>query len=365
MGKKKAILWALIFLILVAAPMPIYLLTSRFLDTDDHENRNAAEMPVFAWGDYEDYPEKFEAFFNDQIPFRNQLIRFNNSINYYVFREPSNDNVVLGGDGWLFYCIAGENPVAQSLGQWMFSDEELAQIADNLIAAERALRQRGVDFVLFIGPNKESVYSEYIPERYERISDYTATDQLVDYLREHTDITVVFPKEELLEARSEHPDLLFYYKLDTHWNQVGGYIGARALAGALGVELPELSALTLEPEEISEGDLTEMLNITVRDGDVSYAVSGVSELETQWENWDFFTEFRGYTPGGDERKLVMRRDSYGTAMAPYLACGFENVDLIFSTSFESEDIFEENADVFVYELVERKVRELLEFRIED
>ena len=56
--------------------------------------------------------------------------------------------------------------------------------------------------------------------------DYTCVDRLVDYLKENTDIRIVYPKQELLKVKEENPDILLYRKLDTHWNNVGGYIGS-------------------------------------------------------------------------------------------------------------------------------------------
>lgn len=58
------------------------------------------------------------------------------------------------------------------------------------------------------------------------LSDVYAVKQIVDYLREKTDIPIIYPKERsnLLDSGYE-----LYYKTDSHWNQIGGYIGARSL----------------------------------------------------------------------------------------------------------------------------------------
>ena len=68
-------------------------------------------------------------------------------------------------------------------------------------------------------------------------------DFLRDYLREHTDLRVLWLEDDLKAYRQEHPEDLLYYRLDTHWNLLGGYIGARAVLKELGVTIPEPSAL--------------------------------------------------------------------------------------------------------------------------
>lgn len=202
----------------------------------------------------------------------------------YKFKQSSSDKVVIGNHGWLFYK-GDTNPVEQSMGYWnLFTDEQLKTIADNLMSSKKVLENMGIEFILYIAPNKETIYKKEIPDYYELKSKTTCTDQLIKYLKENTDIRIVYPKAELLQAKSEEPDRLLYHKLDTHWNYAGAYIGAISLAKELGLNMPLINDINLEPFYNSTGDLTGMLNISIKNGDLDYNISGISNLKQKLKN---------------------------------------------------------------------------------
>lgn len=216
MGKQKSIVWVIIFLLTTVFPWSLYGLIGQSLDSEGHENRKLEEKPVISRDNYEEFPQMYESYFNDNIPFRNQLVEINSAIDYFIFNQPSTDRVCIGQNGWLFYCDNEDfNPIEQSLGYWHFTEDELEQIANNLRTAEQVLSSRGIEFVLFIVPNKETIYKEELPEYYVSKNQYTAVDYLIDYLNENTNIRIVYPKEEMLCIKEEYSDIPLYYKLDT------------------------------------------------------------------------------------------------------------------------------------------------------
>ena len=81
------------------------------------------------------------------------------------------------------------------MGYWnLFTDEQLKTIADNLMSSKKVLENMGIEFILYIAPNKETIYKKEIPDYYELKSKTTCTDQLIKYLKENTDIRIVYPK---------------------------------------------------------------------------------------------------------------------------------------------------------------------------
>lgn len=364
MTRQKSNIWLIMFLIMIALPAPLYFIFNQYIDSENFENRDLATRPKWTIQNYDSFPQEYEAYFNDNILFRNQLIRLNNSLDFFVFKQSSSEKVAIGHDGWLF-CPnnADGNSIEQSLGYWHFTDEQLQIIAKNLTLTKRVLENQGIGFVLFIAPNKETIYKDKLPGYYKVKSDYTSTEQLVDYLRENTDICLVYPKEELMEKRIENSEWLLYYKLDTHWNILGGYIGARALAEKLGIKIPSLDNSVIEPMLSSEGDLTKILNITIKNGNIDYKISGINKLDTQSKKHDFFTEFIYYTPGADSRRLFVKRGSYSTALALALAAQFENSIWVHNNNYEQQQIFDYDADIFVFETVERGERSLAKFKV--
>ncbi len=364
MSKRKSFIWIVLFLIALASPPFTFFFLGPYIDAVNYENRNIEAKPVLTLKNYVSFPQEYETYYNDNIPFRNQLIQLTSKIDFFLFRQSSNDNVDIGKGGWLFYCNDEDhNPVEQSLGYWHFTQEELRTIAENLVVTKESLNKKGIEFVLFIAPNKETIYGDYLPDYYQVRNNYTSTDQMVDYLRENTDIRVVYPKEELLEMRRENPDIVLYHKLDTHWNFAGGYIGANSLARELGIGMPLLSEVTIEQQFASSGDLTNMLNISIENGDIDYNITNISALNTENEKWDFLTEFIYHTPGADQRKLFVCRDSFATSLAPALATQFEESLWVHGSIFEQQRVLDYNTNIFVYETVERYENSLLNFRI--
>mgnify|MGYP000342629195 CR=1 FL=1 len=71
----------------------------------------------------------------DNIPFKNQLIAINNSIDYFVFHKASNKRVILGEDQWLFYdCKDDGDPIGSYQGTNLFTESDLLAIKNNCIA---------------------------------------------------------------------------------------------------------------------------------------------------------------------------------------------------------------------------------------
>lgn len=366
MKNKHAKLWLGLFALLFILPPLVWPLAGPFFDSENRENRKLAEKPVLTAENFESYPAQAEAYYNDTLPFRNQLIRLNNTLQYFLFRQQDINGVAIGRDGWLFYCSeeAG-NPVNQSLGGWHFSEEELKTVAESMQGTKDALAGRGIEFVLFLPPNKETVYMEKLPSYYEQQDEYTATDQLVDYLREHTDVTVVYPKAELLEYKEKHPDRQLYLKLDSHWNNLGAYIGTRSLAEALGIAMPDPEELTLTEIKKTTGDLAVVMNAAVTDVDTEYELSGFSVLKTETVKDDAKSECVFSTPGADQRRVFMARDSYSVALAPILATQFEESTFVHHTFYSQEQIFAADADVYVLEIVERNEFQLPMYAVTD
>ncbi|RHS97590.1 hypothetical protein DW904_14215 [Ruminococcus sp. AM42-11] len=80
-------------------------------DTENNENRKLAEFPEVNLESLGDFPEQFEAYYKDHVPFKNDLVKFCNFIDTEFFRNTKIGDVVIGEDNWLFYLPEreGEN----------------------------------------------------------------------------------------------------------------------------------------------------------------------------------------------------------------------------------------------------------------
>ncbi|MCQ2518991.1 MAG: hypothetical protein MJ107_00525 [Lachnospiraceae bacterium] len=348
-----------LFFALLIVPTLVFPIYSLFVETANLEKRKLAEYPHVADVGIEGYPSSFEAYWNDHIPFRNQLISVNNNIDYFVFKVPSNNMVEIGKNGWLFYSNDDDsNPIKQSLGMRNVDDNYLAATADALVNSERVLNSLGIEFVIFLAPNKATIYKEQLPDCYEVVNEVTSIDQFVKYMRENTDLRIVYPKEALLEFKEENPDVDLYYKKDGHWNHAGGYIAARELALELGVEMPRLQDLEYREIAGTNQDLAITLNVKDLSGNKDYEISGYSDYETVTDMWNFDTYFKYHSENADSRRLLVRRDSYSTAVSDYIGSQFAYTNMINRYKFSDQAIIDEKPDIFVYESVERYFTDL-------
>ena len=322
-----------VFMIL---PILLFAIFGRFTDTTNYENRTLAELPTLESVKISELHTGFETWFSDHLPFRNQLIFLNNLIDYTVFHVSDAES----------------------------SDADLKALADNMISMRDKLKAKGCDFVIFIAANKEHVYPENMPVSYGSPAQNRRMEQVVSYLQNNTDLTVICPYDKLLETRKSDPDLQLYYKYDSHWNNVGSYIGSSMLDEALGHPMPDISTLKITTAKSPRYDLATMLHLgNFLTDDPNYVVNDFTANKIKTEYNDERTEFRSTNESGnaDPRKVFIIGDSYSTMMEQYIACNFNETYLNFYYNYTPEMLDKEKPDVVIYETVERYIGNMMTF----
>ncbi len=224
-----------------------------------------------------------------------------------------------------------------------------------------AVRERYVEdddnFVLFVAPDKEKIYKSYLPECYENQTGTSKAGELVRYIREHSDIKVVYPVEELETAARDFP---MYYKTDTHWNRIGAYTGSQPLIAALGGETQPWQELDIDIQERAPGDLALMGHVRELLGNEMepyytgyYDGAEITLLEEDLTGSGLRRTYTDHAP--DSRSLTIVRDSFGDAMNLVLCRYFSRVTCINWEKIQQVDMMSRQSDIFVYEVVERWV----------
>ena len=135
---------------------------------------------------------------------------------------------ILGRSAWLF-----QNAVMPYYkGSNNLSTAELKNYANTFQKLQNLCDEKGIQLQICIWPNKEMVYSEYLPT-IEVQNTSRRVPLMVDYVSTHTNVNIIYPLEELLAAK---PYWELYLPYDTHWNRAGGLVGYQALIKALGLE---------------------------------------------------------------------------------------------------------------------------------
>lgn len=369
MKKSTAFIYNAALIILIICPVILFLLFGKYIHSENNENRALKEMPTFSVFDISSYPSEFEAFFEDNLPFKNSLVLVNSYINYKVFKTSNSPNVIVGRDGWLFYKGAqnfGENPVADYQGSNLYTDAELEIIAENMQAAKEALESRGIKFALLLIPNKERVYDKYMPASYGEAAQNNRMEQVADYLVRNTDIRVVNITEELKEYAESLGNGRIYYKYDTHWNHTGAYIAAQIMGRELGFELPDISSLTENLVDAPSMDLAVQLSMqsVLNEGKIA-VYEGFTDRNIKSTTNEAVTEFnfRDISADAGGEKLLILGDSFSGTLGRYMSAGYEETYAIFNNNYTAKILDEYKPDVVVFETVERFIDKMLSFDI--
>ena len=284
---------------------------------------------------------------------------------YFVMREIPSVQVILGDNGWLFYKSVNDGDcVADYEGTNLFTEEELGDMADKALSLQQDFADRGIEFMVFIPPNKGQVYPEFVPDTYVH-ADRSRADILIDVLKE-AGVTAVSAKEDLVNAKDCGYQL--YYSYDTHWNLLGGYIGTGAILKELGLQQPELLGV-LSESMLRDGyhygadeDLARMAGLRFIFND---------DIEYVSDNWPV-TDWAAYADDQNngrpsyyendnpisEKTVVLIGDSFRSAMVPGLREAFAKVYIIDIESYDASVLDEICPDIVIYEFVERKADDI-------
>lgn len=378
--RKERVLLAL-FALMLAGAWLVWPWAKGHLDTANYEKRELTPFPAMNRG----FPPAFEEYVNDRMPFRNQMIKANSLLDYRVFGTDTTGKVIVGKDGWLFLRDSSDgSALADYKGENLYSETELQEFAQNLQETKNALAAAGAEFVVYIAPDKERMYPEYLSDCYGKPAEMFTARQVMEYVLSHTDVRIIWGMEDLLAAKTGAAasaagpaadgdtaetetmaeEELLYFPADTHWNHLGAYIGARTLLKELGIAIPSPDAPEMKKEHYlnEAGDLAMLVHLADVFGlQEDIRVTGYETHGMTEDSWDFATAFRYRTENGDPRKLMVIRDSFGTAWSDVLGAQFKESVMFHRDYYQPEMFYEEMPDIVVYECVERQLPALKDY----
>lgn len=345
---------ALVFCAMVFVPFAANLF---FSNTELLDNRPLKEKPVKF---DKNFMARYEAYYNDTFAGRKFLV--SKYIKLQQALKIDTGQYFYGENGWMFYDsvkVNNGNTMTDYFGAARFNDDELAKMVEGINKAADFYAKRGAKYFIVIAPNKEGIYSEFMPARMQkaRSSDKSRMDVAVEYLKKHTKAVFVNLKEPILEAKSEYPYNL-YFKKDTHWNNIGAYVGFEALAKVLnkhGVPLPQ--------KHLTEDMITPLakkhVDMHPEALEMDYKIDYLPNVETdcKQQNGEKFVFVCKNKTKANGKTLMVLSDSFAAAIMPYLNKAFEktvnapagNKKLTYYQNLMDKY----NPDVVIDELVER------------
>jgi alginate O-acetyltransferase complex protein AlgJ len=378
-SNDQAIRWTLpgsivaivLFLAAIALPIVAHYVPKIVPKVTLDENRKLKKFPKLRKKTIETFPAKFEAAYSERFGFRDWLVYWNNALHVFLLRDSPTPRVVLGKEGWLYYA----STVKDYRGLVEFPAEDIEQWRREFTAKAAFFAQRNIRYVVLFAPDKENVYPEFLPDRIQRVRDHSRLDQFLAAAGSGLPVEIIYLRDPLLQAKQELGRC--YLVTDSHWNDIGGFAGAREIARRLRAYWPDLPTFAITDYAIKNadrpgGDLAKMLGFQpeLREDTIKLRPQEGYPTKSFPSYADAFTHRPDQTPvvyvndqPGRTRRAILTSDSFGVHLAPFLAQHFGRMAHIYPLvpyeqayhEFLPRLIEIERPDVYIELLVERNL----------
>jgi hypothetical protein len=150
----------------------------------------------------------------------------------FAWLRDGGEKALVGRSGWLFYKPGFDDMVSRGSRPHATNDPVAA-----VVAWRDALAARGIQLLVVLAPNKESIYPDYLTRRALRRDAMISpqTHDLMDRLKsagvECVDLFALFAQARASAGGPGESEL--YLAQDSHWSPAGVALAARAVAGRL------------------------------------------------------------------------------------------------------------------------------------
>lgn len=302
----------------------------RFLPEPDlREGRRLAASPRWQ-GSLEKFRTDTDAFVADNFPARTRLIA---ALNYLRLRAgvSGSEKVLIGREGWLFYN--DDSLLGPARGESPLTPETAEQLMQNLAGRAEFLEARGAQYLVIAAPLRETLYPEYAPSWF-RLSPRRFSPEIAAAAERMVPGRVLHLHDALVRAKAGGATT--FSRHDTHWTGEGAYAGYLAVMQRLRAQ-----GLDQEPRPLSAfrarvgdrpHDLAQMLGVGgfLPIEYVGYEDPAAASWKTIWlgPGRRDFTAAQVIDTGQPSKPvLLMQRDSFSIALAPFLTGHFSKVVL--------------------------------------
>ncbi len=370
--KKIDIAIIVVFLAMLILPHVVYFFVEDMFSKDNSENRNLAVKPNLEFKSLSEFPNNYDNYFNDNLPFRKIIQRAYNNISYYLFNVRSLNNVIIGKQTengtmqWLFYNKKSDgNPIQYAMGTRSFTEKEKDSAIINIKLNTQKLEQKNMKLYYFIAPNKSTVYKELLPNNIKIKNQKNIVQEFYEYIKSQNIENIVYPYNELIEAKKT---AYCYSSLDTHWNLYGGFIGTSLLQNKIDPTYNYLfSNAVIRSGDLydTSGDLSRNLNIS--------SMGKFKERKITIENFLDDKEY-SVTQEGDsftyinenpliDKEILIIGDSFSDGLSRNFIKMYSKITYLPFYMYSNELLEKLSPDIVIIEAVERNIDNIINFFI--
>ena len=315
------------------------------------------------------FPEKFapgafsafDLWFADRVGFRFPLIHAGTNFYIGLLHRPLDRHIVFGREGWMFWTDDRDTApatMADARGKLRFTSAETRRIETNLRAAQERFAECGIPIGVFIAPNKQSLYGEYLIN-VDANTPLTRLDVLEADLSDAAREMIIDPRPIMREAKRAHAPIRLYNKTETHWNDLGAYYGYLTILKKFAKLLPiaHMELASLDHYQIAAGPYpggdmaTRVLFSPWRFADENVLLTPKVRIPGPGELQIDRVHFVERNPDGVGR-MVLFGDSFATYLVPLLAQHFAEVHRYVGEQFDGRVVAMHHPDVVVLETLE-------------
>lgn len=206
-----------------------------------------------------EFSKQFEAYYNDHFGFRKKLIyRYQREINKR-FGKAGIKTVMQGQNGWLYFTqdflledFQGKRPLSsQELDNWLNEQDQ----------KNKWLHKNGIEYLLFIAPNKQSIYPENMSSYFHTTKGVTRFEQLLEHTQGTLPDYMINLHSVMRQAKQEQ---LLFKLTDSHWNMKGAHLAFEYVLAQIQQKFPHARFVRNFPfsEQLKDhqgGDLANMM----------------------------------------------------------------------------------------------------------
>lgn len=371
--KISNIIMIIAFLLVLTVPTIWFWEIKDTIPPDTSENRKLAEKPKFDINTLDNYSDDYEAYYNDNLPFRSFIRNTWTNFNFFVLGESTTNQVLVGkNDGdlsssWLFYQENYDgNPIKETQGVYKFTEDEVLNIGKTINTNVKELKTRNIDLYYAFIPNKANLYREKLPDNITIFDPSTRVDKLYKVLKQTIEAkdNLMYLKEDLEKSK----DLgQLYFKQDTHWNDLGAFIGFETITKNVSKDsgIDYNYEVKFSEEEFVDKDLSQMSGIKGTLKDKTPTITYLSDVEfkgmvLETENQIVITECEDAKV---KKTIMVIGDSFRTPMIPYFAKNYQKVIFLHRCDYGSYMLDAYAPDIIVCQFLERYVNTVQDFKL--
>lgn len=336
------------------------------------ERDSRALVKKFKFNEPWQFTESFTKFYDKNFKGRDYYYNLYTKLMIDFFGTSPIDEVSLGKSKWLF--LGSSSALKDYLNISRLGPSEINEIKDQLEDNKGFLDSLSIKYLVVVVPNKHSIYTEYLKDRFFQNETPSNLEMLDSTLQCRS-----VPFLNLTSALHIEKDKTFdlYYNSDSHWNDFGAYIGFKNIVKSLnkiGIDKVKESCYSQikfkNVVNYYNNDLSEMLlridayrcNATIIDTSSVYFTikedlkpTNVPKQFYHRPEWYSLQSVNSSKP----YYLMIFRDSFTSHLQRYFSNAYGKCWYIWEPQIDKIKILVERPDVVLQIIVERNLQNLV------